>query len=206
MPVFLRDMAQLPTSHSSGHQAFMEGNFVVQRSEKKFSMMALDQSQEHSIKFLKDDGGAKGLYGQQDEEGVIELSKPEVLRLAKEFESTSFFPGKCKQNIEHLDSAAADQKQFLKHLNSLLKLVHDGITINPFKETGPDLITLDTSEIVDPEVARSLTDAPKVGETMFRQFVEERLEKRIRPLSDVIKRPNVFTFTNRPNTDLKKSF
>ena len=59
MPVFLKDMACLPETHPSVHEAFMEGKFVVQRSDKKFSLMALDQSQEHSIKFPKEDSGAK---------------------------------------------------------------------------------------------------------------------------------------------------
>ncbi len=45
----------------------MEGKFVMQCGDKKFSLMALDQSQEHSIKFLKEDIGAKGFYGQQGE-------------------------------------------------------------------------------------------------------------------------------------------
>ena len=61
MPVFWKDMSCLPETHSSVHKAFMEGKFVVQRSDKKFSLMALDQSQEYSIKFLKEDSGAKGL-------------------------------------------------------------------------------------------------------------------------------------------------
>ena len=47
--------------------------------------MALDQSQEHSVKYLKDGGGTKGL--QQDEKEVIEISKPEVLRYLDEFRS-----------------------------------------------------------------------------------------------------------------------
>ena len=51
MPVFLKDMACLPETHPSIYNAFMEGKFVVQRGEKKLSHMALDQSQEHSIKF-----------------------------------------------------------------------------------------------------------------------------------------------------------
>ena len=55
MPVFLKDMSALPETHPSVHNAFMEGKFAVQRSDKKFSTMALDQSQEHSIKFLKED-------------------------------------------------------------------------------------------------------------------------------------------------------
>ena len=57
----------------------MQGKFVIQRGDKKFSLMALDQSQEHNIKFMKEDSGAKGLYGQQEEKLVIELSKAEVL-------------------------------------------------------------------------------------------------------------------------------
>ena len=60
-PVFLKDVACLPDTHPSVHEAFMEGKFVVQRSDKKFCLMALDQSQEHRINFLKEDSGAKGL-------------------------------------------------------------------------------------------------------------------------------------------------
>ena len=54
LPVFLRDMALLPSKHLSVHEEFERGKFVVQRSDKKFSLMALDQSQEHCIKFLKE--------------------------------------------------------------------------------------------------------------------------------------------------------
>ncbi|KAJ8411103.1 hypothetical protein AAFF_G00181380 [Aldrovandia affinis] len=85
MPVFLKDMATLPDTHPSVHEAFMEGKFVVQRGDKKFSLMALDQSQEHSITFLKEDSGSKGLYGQPEEKEIIELSKPEVLQAIDEF-------------------------------------------------------------------------------------------------------------------------
>ena len=57
MPVILHDMKHLPEIHPSVHDSFIQGKFVFQRSNKKFSLMALDQSQEHSIKFLKEDGG-----------------------------------------------------------------------------------------------------------------------------------------------------
>ena len=65
IPFFLKDMLCLPEIHPSVHEAFVEGKFVVQCSDKKFSLMALDQSQKHSIEFLKKDSGTKGLYGQQ---------------------------------------------------------------------------------------------------------------------------------------------
>ena len=76
----MKDIACLRETHPSVHEGFMEGKFVVQRNDK-FSLMALDQSQEHSIKFLKENSEAKGLYGQPEEKEVIALSKPEVLRV-----------------------------------------------------------------------------------------------------------------------------
>ena len=99
----LKDMSALPETHPSVHKAFMEGKFVVQCSDKKFSqeVLALDQSQEHSIKFLKEDSGPKGLYGQPEEKEVIELSKPEVLRVIDEFESSNLSVSKKGINIEH---------------------------------------------------------------------------------------------------------
>ena len=73
----------LPITHPDVHTAFTQGLFVAQRSKKKFAKLALDQSQEHSVKYLKDRDGTKGL--QQDEKEVIEITKPEVLRYLDEF-------------------------------------------------------------------------------------------------------------------------
>ena len=69
-PVFLKDMANLPDTHPAVHEAFMKGKFVVQRGDKKIALMALDQSQEHSIKFLQEDSGSKGLYAKQEEKEI----------------------------------------------------------------------------------------------------------------------------------------
>ena len=63
MPVSLKDMACLPEAHPDVHKAFMDGKFVVQRDNKKLSLMSLDQNQEDSFKLQKDTAGAKGLYG-----------------------------------------------------------------------------------------------------------------------------------------------
>ena len=116
VPVFLRDMARLPETHPSVHEALMAGKFVVQCCNKKFSLMALDQSQEHSIQFLKEDSGAKGQYAQQESKEVIELSKPEVLRDTDEFECTCFPASTPNDSLEHPESSVAEQKKFIKHL------------------------------------------------------------------------------------------
>ena len=119
----------------------MEGKFVVQRGGKNFSVMALDQSQEHSIQFLKEDNGAEGLYGQQEVKEVIELTKPEVLRIIVNFDSACFSASKYKGSFEHPESSTAEQKKFLKYLKALCDLVKEGTVINPSKEMGKKLIT-----------------------------------------------------------------
>ena len=93
---------------------------------------------------------------------------------------------------------------FLKDLKDLLCLVKEGTVVNPFKETGPDLVTLDTGEVMDPLIASSLKEAPNIGKTMFANFVQDRIEMCCKPLSDVIPRVKLYTFSNRPHVDLKK--
>ena len=111
----------------------MEGKFVVQRGDKKFSIMALDQSQEHSIKFLKEDSGSKGLYAQQEEKDINELSKPEVIRTIDEFESACFFASSKKKSLEHPESSTAEQKKFLNHLKELCDLTKEGKIVNWYR-------------------------------------------------------------------------
>ena len=42
---------------------------------------------------------------------------------------------------------------FLKDHKALLSIVEEGTVINHFKETGPDLITQDTGEVIDLGIA-----------------------------------------------------
>ena len=162
-------MARLPDTHPSVHKAFMEGKFVVQRSDKKASLMTLDQSQEHSIKFLKQNSEAKGFYGQPEEKEVIELSKPEVLKSIDEFERACFPASRKQQRAEYPDCSAAEEKKFLNHLKTLCDLV------NPFKVTIPDLITFDTGEVMDPAIIDCLQKAHGIGKDIFTEFVSSRI-------------------------------
>ena len=95
--------------------------------------MALDQSQEHSIKFLRENSEAKGLYGQPEEKEVIALSKPAVLRVIDEFENAGLSASNKEVNLEHPESSVAEQNNFLKDLKALLYLVKEGKVVNPFK-------------------------------------------------------------------------
>ena len=55
-------MVQLAQQNLEVDAEFMKGNFVVQKSRRKFSLMAKDQAHEQSNKILQTKGGAAGLY------------------------------------------------------------------------------------------------------------------------------------------------
>ena len=129
--------------------------------------MALGQTQEHSIKFLKQGSGAIWLYGQHEEKKY------------RAVESWSLFPcsfilflKEC--NIDHYSSAK--QKKFPKDLKARRSLVEQGTVINHFKEIGSDLTTLDTGDVNDFEIANYLREAPTIYQAMFVEFVRDRIE------------------------------
>ena len=181
----------------------MKGHFMVQRSDKKLSLMGLDQSQEHSIRILKEDGGPKGLYNQVEEKMVIELSRAEVLRVVEEFEDgTAHINQETSQ--EYPESSTSEQQKLLSQVSSLLELVEEQIIVDPYLETETELITLDTGEYMDPEVFGSLKQMPLIGKAMYDNFVQDRLEKCTTPLSDIIPKPHIYTFLQPPPVKIPK--
>jgi len=88
-----------------------------------------------------------------------------VLRVISEFESALYTESNTKDSLEHPESSAAEQNKFLKHLKAMCDLASEGKVVNPFTETGPELITLDTGEVMDPEIALSLKEAANIGKS-----------------------------------------
>ena len=65
----------------------------------------------HSIKLLKEGNGPKGLYGQAEDNAVIELSRAEVLRVIDEFEYASTHATQL-ESIEHPESSTSEHQGF----------------------------------------------------------------------------------------------
>ncbi|KAL8616927.1 hypothetical protein ACOMHN_041846 [Nucella lapillus] len=179
-----------------------EADKIVEEREKVLHDGARPESGTlHSI--LERDSGPKGLYGQEEEKEMIELSKPEVLSIVHEFQNACF-KETTKRSTEHPEASSAEQSKFLKHLKALVSLVDEDRVVNPFTKQGPELVTLDTGEVMDPAIVDGLKEAKSIGKKMQVEFVRERLETGNKPLSDVIPRTNVYTFANRPPADLKR--
>ena len=57
---------------------------------------------------------------------------------------------------------------------------------------------------MDPEVTKSLLQAQQTGKDRYLKYVNEVLEQCVKPVTDVISNPKLYTFLNRPSADLKR--
>ena len=59
---------------------------------------------------------------------------------------------------------------------------------NPFLEANSDIISLDTKDIADSAMRKTVDEIKRIGQEQFDTFVEERLFHRTTPLYDSIPR------------------
>ena len=129
LPVHLNEMCQLKIRNPNIYSEFLAGKFVVQKSNRIFSRIALDQNHEQENATIKGVGGAVGLTEDESRLQQWLVCGPEIARLIEEFEgddnTDSDFIDK------HHDSSASTQLQFYKDVKTfLLALETSG---NPFK-------------------------------------------------------------------------
>ena len=81
LPVHLRDMLTLESKHPALAQEFKMGNFVVHKTKRDFSALALHQAHEQANAVIKTDGGANGLTENSSALRRWMVSGPEVSHL-----------------------------------------------------------------------------------------------------------------------------
>ena len=109
LPVHIRDMITLKEKHPTVLQQFLKGHFVVQKSNSRFSMMALDQNHEQQNQIIKAEGGAVGLTENPAELTRWMIAGPEVARVVTEFEEN------VQRSIDNVNADHHDQKKAIKN-------------------------------------------------------------------------------------------
>ena len=188
--------ARLKKSHPAIADEFEKGNFVVQKTNRLFSRMAIDQAHEQKNAAIKGDGGTVGLLQSPDSLRRWMVAGPEVARLLAEFKAAmdarATTNGKAAQ---HHEQNAGFQNKFVSDVHSLVNVMED--MGNPFLEEGDDLLKLDTGDIVDHSVVNSLRQAEQTGQGQYDSFVKERLVDRTTPLNEPIKKNKLSLFCRR---------
>eukprot|EP00794_Sanderia_malayensis_P013411 gene13411-14786_t len=174
LPVFVQDLKDLPTRHKEVHQQFSKGKFTIQKTNRKFSCISVDQAHEQNNKIIKDEGGAIGI-----------LERPMVLmKWMDDPESRS-----------HHENTVAFEKKFRKDVAALVKAFEkEG---NPFEEESDTLMMIVSKSVMDKKAAISVRNARKIGEDQYKDFVKERLATTEKLIHNVIKRNKLPLFRQK---------
>ncbi|KAG0716348.1 hypothetical protein GWK47_009930 [Chionoecetes opilio] len=202
MSVHVRDMCSLDITHPDVAEEFRNGKFVLAKSQRIFSLIALDHGHEQNNRVLKDEGGVIGLT--QDADALLRwaVSGPELVHVTSEFESSMVGKRESASQINHHEQTAATQKLFARQVNTLVSVI-EGMS-SPFEEESQDLLRLHSKDIMDKQSVECLTTIQSKGQEQYGTFVKERLSANIKPVTATITRNKVVLF-NKTSTEVKES-
>ena len=174
LPVFINDMKSLPEDVKDE----LQKNWVVQKTEKKFSAMPIDQAHEQNNAIVKATGGAVGLTENPVAFARCMVAGPEMARLLKEFE-INFLEEKECENYLHHEQSLSTQKTFQKQVLNLVKTINE--MGNPFKDDFKELVALDTHNCANESVITTVN-------------VKEVIKERTTSIHDPIKKSSLALF------------
>ena len=188
LSVHYRDMCELPLKHPDVYAEFRNGSFVVHKTKRLFSSIAQDHAHEHLNAVVKGEGGAVCLTENPAALRRWMVAGPELARMVEEFEEVI----SASESQNHHENKPVIQSAFAKDVVNLVSSFEE--LGSPFKEVGEDLIALDTKDIMNEEVVRTVRTVRQLGEQQFKTFLKERLEDKTRLLTDALKKNNLPTF------------
>ena len=204
LPVHIADMLNLIRSHPDVYFEFMKGHFAVQKTNKVFSAISIDQCHEQMNKLVKGDGGAVGLTEDPQALERWMVAGPEISRLIHEFEN-SFHSPKSQKSNKHHDQNLNTQRTFATHVNATVETFKK--LGNPFLEVNGDLLTLDTKVIMGKEVIETVNTIEENGRKQYNKFLSAQITANPNnPLSNTIKKISIpCSVKFQSNEYLKKS-
>ena len=187
-------MVSLQDRHPTIYSEFMKGKFVVKKSKHAFSAIAIDQAHEQNNAHVKGDGGAVGLTENPSALRRWMVSGPEMARVIGEFEDSVM--KKEKESSLHHEQKRHVQIAFAKDVQALTRVIQE--MGNPFCETSPDLLVLDTRDVADALVANMVHKIAALGQDQYESYVKERLVSKTKAITDPLKRNSLPLFSRPP--------
>ena len=183
MSVHIHDMNLLSSTHPNIHQKFTNGSFVLNKTEKVFSSIALDHVHEQVNTQVKGEGRAVRLMENPAALRRWMISGPAVARIIQEFEKT-YSKKVSEEKRHHHEQILGVQAAFKKDVLSLVSAIED--MGNLFEEDSTDLLVLDSKEIMD--VVKGVREVLSIGQDQYKAFVKERFQERTKPITEAIKK------------------
>ena len=198
LSVHYQDMCELPVKHPNACAEFRNGSFVVHKTKRLFSSIALDHAHEQVNAIVKGEGGAVGLTENPASLRRRMVAGPELARMVEEFEKVI----SANETQNHHEQKPTIQSAFAKDVVNLMSSIEE--LGNPFKEDGEDLTALHTKDMMNVEVLHTVRNARQIGEQQCKAFLKERVEDKTKLLTDTLKKNNLPTFNAREKKVVSK--
>ena len=168
LPIHLRDMLTLHKTHPQIKAEFDKGNFVVEKSGREFSALAIDQAREQANAVIKREEGAIGITEDPSALRRWMVAGPEVSYLVNKYETVS--EGKDTNEEQHHEQTAHAQKTFLDRVDKLFSTIKE--MGNPFLEESKDLLTIDSKIVAHPTAAELISTHFEKGKNRLEEFLQ----------------------------------
>lgn len=106
-------------THPQIKEEFDKGNFVVHKTSREFSALAIDQAHEQTNAVIQREGGAIGITGDHSAFRRWMVAGPEVSHLVNKYETVS--EGKDSFEEQHHEQTAHSQNTFSIELISYIQ-------------------------------------------------------------------------------------
>ena len=103
---------------------FQNGNFTIQKSNKLFSSIPIDQAHEQNNACIKGDGGAVGLTENPRALNRWMVAGPEVAKALEEFQQEYEMWGRSSDTRHH-DQTLSVQSSFIKDISALVEVFEE---------------------------------------------------------------------------------
>ena len=145
--------------------------------------MLIDQAHEQNNDLVKGSGGAVGLTENPSAFKKWMIAGPEQARLLKEFEQEYISEEDKKQ--QHHEEGLSTQKIFKGQALTLVTTI-SGMS-NPFLDDTPELLTLDTRNVIDGSVVNTVRTVESVGRDQYNKYHKTVIVDRTHSIHEPIK-------------------
>jgi hypothetical protein len=158
LSVHYRDMCLLPSNHPDICNHVCDGAFVVHKTTRVFSSIALDHAHEQVNAVVKGEGGAVGLTEHQAALRRWTVAGMEMSRMIQEFEGGT----SSAEQRGHHEQKPGVQSAFPRDVVNTVSCF--GEMGNPFQDESENLMAIHTRDIMGDEVVKTIRNASKIGE------------------------------------------
>ena len=201
LPAYWLGMANLPITHPDCHKEITaRGVWTVQRQDNYgFGSIACDQAIEQTCN--RDSKTKSGLIGITRNPGAVYrwiLSQHERAAITRQCEMMA---GKSPDQRKRKDLDKTITQNDEKAVNSILSTIET--MINPFDMSQDDLVCVTSGVVASVEVKSDLLNAGAKGESVLKDFMDERLLSPVKDVFSPIKALKLKTFTDQTKAKKK---